>query len=215
MPAPTRLLCLDCDATLSGIEGIDELARLRGPAVLAEVAAMTQAAMDGRIPIEEVFGRRLDIIRPTAADMVTIGAMYLANIEPDARATIAQAKATGWTPVVLSAGYTQSIAPLAALLGIERIEAVTLNFTLAGEYGGFDREFPTTRSGGKPVRVEQLKREYRPERTVMVGDGVSDLETKPVVDLFVGFGRYADRPRVREGAGQFIRSFAELIPLLA
>ncbi|HVU18897.1 MAG TPA: HAD-IB family phosphatase [Candidatus Didemnitutus sp.] len=214
MLTPTRLLCLDCDATLSGIEGIDELARLRGPAVLAEVAAMTQSAMDGRIPIEEVFGRRLDIIKPSRTDVATIGAIYVANVEPEARAAIASAKAAGWTPVILSAGYTQSIVPLAAHLGIDRIEAVTLKFDAAGNYAGFDREFPTTRSGGKPVRVEQLKREFRPVRTVMVGDGVSDLETKPVVDLFVGFGRYADRPRVREGSAHFIRSFAELMPLL-
>jgi phosphoserine phosphatase len=210
----TRLLCLDCDATLSAIEGIDELARRRGPAVLAEVAAMTQAAMDGVIPVEQVFGRRLDLIRPTAADVAAIGAMYLANVEPDAKAAIAAARQAGWTPVILSAGYTQSIVPLAAYLGIDRIEAVTLHFDDSGAYRGFDRDFPTTRSGGKPVRVTELKRELNPVRTVMVGDGVSDLETKPVVDLFVGFGRYVERAKVKASAECVIHSFLELPPLL-
>ena len=41
-------------------------------------------------------------------------------------------------------------------------------------------------------------------RFVMVGDGASDLETKPVVDRFVGFGRYTPRETVREGAHDFI-----------
>ena len=34
----------------------------------------------------------------------------------------------------------------------------------------------------------------------MVGDGVSDLETRPSVDLFVGYGGYAARERVRREA---------------
>ena len=49
---------------------------------------------------------------------------------------------------------------------------------------------------------------------VMVGDGVSDLETMPVVDLFVGFGRYTARAPVRVAAGNFILSLNELLPLL-
>jgi phosphoserine phosphatase len=49
---------------------------------------------------------------------------------------------------------------------------------------------------------------------VAVGDGVSDLETRDEVDLFVGFGRYAERAKVKAGAHAFIKSLAELISLL-
>jgi phosphoserine phosphatase len=48
----------------------------------------------------------------------------------------------------------------------------------------------------------------------MVGDGVSDLEAKPEVDLFVGFGRYVVRERVKREAAVFIRSLDALVPLL-
>ncbi|MBI2515337.1 MAG: HAD-IB family phosphatase [Opitutae bacterium] len=209
-----KLICFDCDATLSGIEGVDELARLRGPAVLAEIEAMTTAAMDGRIPLEQVFGRRLEIIRPGRAETEAVGRLYIERIEPTARATVAALKAAGWTPVIVSAGYTQAIAPLAEHLGIGRIEAVRLDFDAAGNYSGYDTAHPATRRGGKPEIVAALRRELRPVRTVAVGDGVSDLETKPVVDLFVGFGRYADRAKVREGAHQFIRQLSDLVPLL-
>ena len=40
-----KLICFDCDSTLSAIEGIDELARVRGPEVFARVEAMTHDAM--------------------------------------------------------------------------------------------------------------------------------------------------------------------------
>jgi phosphoserine phosphatase len=176
---------------------------------------MTNDAMEGRIAIEEVFERRLAIIQPSRADVATVGRRYVEQMEPTAKATVGQLKAAGWTPLILSGGFRQVIAPLAAELGIERVDAVDLFFDAAGNYAGYDEGFPSTRSGGKPVCIVDLKRELAPARIVMVGDGVSDLETLPVVDLFVGFGRYVERPKVRSGAPAFIRSLAELNPLLA
>ena len=213
VPAP-KLIIFDCDSTLSAIEGIDELARVRGPEVFARVEAMTRDAMDGKIPVEEVFGRRLAIIRPRLADVVAVGRQYLATVEPTAQATVAALKATGWTPLILSGGFRQAIMPLARHLGIARVEAVDLYFDEAGEYAGYDEKFPSTRSGGKPVRIAELQHELAPARTVMVGDGMSDLETKPVVDLFVGFGRYTPRPRVKAQARVFLTSLADLPAVL-
>lgn len=211
---PPKLIIFDCDSTLSAIEGIDELARLRGPQVFAEVEAQTREAMEGRISVESVFGRRLAIIRPRRDDLAAIARRYIEEVEPTALATITQLKAHGWTPVILSGGFRPIIAPLAAHLGIGRVEAVDLHFDAAGEYTGYDEQFPTTRSGGKPACITALRRELSPARTVMVGDGVSDLEAKPVVDQFIGFGRYVERAKVKAGAHAFIHSLSELIPLL-
>lgn len=210
----TRLICFDCDSTLSAIEGIDELARLRGPECYAAVEAMTREAMDGLIPLDQIFGRRLALIRPTRMETAAIGRMYVEQIEPTARRTLAAVHAAGWTPVIVSAGYTQAIEPLAHELGIARIEAVRLEFDSAGAYTGFDEAHPATRKGGKPEILRRLKAELRPVRTMAVGDGVSDLETRDEVDLFAGFGRYARRAAVEAGAHVFIHSLDELVPLL-
>jgi phosphoserine phosphatase len=212
---PTKLICFDCDSTLSAIEGIDELARGRGPELFAKVEEQTREAMDGKIPVEAIFGRRLQLIRPRQADVATIGRQYIEQIEPTALATVNQLKAAGWTPLIMSGGFRPIIVPLAAYLGIARIEAVDLYFDAAGNYTGYDEKYPTTRSGGKPELMRALKAELHPARLVMVGDGVSDLETKPEVDLFVGFGRYVERPKVKAGAAAFVHSLAELIPLLS
>lgn len=212
--ASTKLIIFDCDSTLSAIEGVDELARLRGPEVFAASEAMTHDAMEGKIAVEEVFGRRLNIIRPGRADVAVIGRLYVDRIEPTALTTIGELKAAGWTPVILSGGFRQVIEPLAAILGIDRIEAVDLYFDGNGDYKGYDEQFPTTRSGGKPLAVAGLKREYAPARTVMIGDGASDLETKGTVDLFVGFGRYTERPKVKAGAHAYLYSLSGLTALL-
>lgn len=207
---PPKLICFDCDSTLSAIEGIDELARVRGPAIFAQVEAMTNDAMNGKLRVEEVFGRRLEIIQPRREDALAVGRRYIETIEPTAQATVAALKDRGWTVVIVSGGFRPAIRPLADLLGIARVEAVDLHFGAAGQYLGYDESFPTTRSGGKPEVMTRLKDELRPARLVMVGDGVSDLETKAGVDLFVGFGRYVEREKVRAGAEVFIRSLDEL-----
>lgn len=212
--APLKLIAFDCDSTLSAIEGIDELGRSRGPTVFAEVEAMTHAAMNGQLAVEAVFGRRLEIIRPRREDAEAVGKQYVETVEPTARATIVELKARGWTPLIISGGFRPLMIPLAAYLGIGRVEAVDLFFNEDGSYRGYDVAYPTTRSGGKPKVIAALKRELAPAQFVMVGDGVSDLETKPVVDRFVGFGRYTPREKVRAAANDYIYSLDGLLSLL-
>ncbi len=210
----TKLICFDCDSTLSAIEGVDELARLRGPECFAQIEQMTRDAMDGRIALDEVFGRRLQLIRPTRAEAALVAQQYIEHVEPTAQRTIVALKLAGWTPVIVSAGHIQVIEPLAEFLGIGRIEAVRLEFDEAGNYAGYEQTHPATRRGGKPVIVRALQAELRPVRTVLVGDGVSDLETRDGVDLFVGFGRYVRRERVEAEAHHFISALSGLKPLL-
>ncbi len=214
MSTPLKLIIFDCDSTLSAIEGIDELGRLRGSDVFARVEAMTNDAMNGKLAVEAVFGERLRIIQPRAVDVAAVGRHYIETVEPTAIATLATLRAAGWTPLILSGGFRNAIRPLADHLGIARVEAVDLFFDAAGNYAGFDERYPTTRSGGKPELIRALKAELRPARVVMVGDGVSDLETQPEVDLFVGFGRYVAREKVRAGAARFVHSLAEIPALV-
>lgn len=208
------LIVFDCDSTLSAIEGIDELGALRGDAIKAQVAALTDQAMEGTIAIDEVFGRRMELIQPTRGESVSIGQAYIEQVEPTAKAVIRQLGANGWRIVILSGGFAPIIEPLAEYLGIDRVEAVPLSFGEDGSYADFGRDYPTTRNGGKAEIVGALKAEFQPARVVMVGDGVSDLEAKPVVDLFVGFGRYAVREKVKREADAFICSLDQLPPLL-
>ena len=210
-----KLLIFDCDSTLSAIEGIDELARVRGAEVFRQVEEMTNRAMEGKISVEAVFGRRLEIIQPEARHVAEVGRRYIETVEPDALAVIASARAAGWTPLILSGGFRNAIRPLADFLRIERVEAVDLFFDAGGRYQGFDEAYATTRSGGKPQVIARLRTELDPAKIVMVGDGASDLETKPAVDLFIGFGRYTVRDKVKAGAGCFVYSLEAIPPLLA
>jgi phosphoserine phosphatase len=205
-----KLIVFDCDSTLSAIEGIDELARVNGPDTFQEIEALTNAAMNGEVPIDDIFAQRLDIIKPSLDTCKKVGQLYIEHIEPTALATLGQLRSDGWEIVIVSGGFTQVIEPLAALLGVKRIEAVPLKFCEDGSYAGYDTSAPPTRNGGKPQIIEQLKAELSPEHIVMVGDGISDLEAKSVADVFIGFGRYAAREKVRSESDHFVFSLDEI-----
>ena len=202
-----KLLFLDCDSTLSTIEGIDELARLADPATFAEVEALTNAAMDGKVPLSEVFKRRMEIIGPDATMAKRVEELYVENMLPGVEKAITQAKAAGWMPVILSGGFAPLIAPLAAHLGIKHIEAVPLFFGEAGEYAGYGEDYPTTRNLGKNEIIREWKEALLPERVVMIGDGISDLETKVDVNKMIGFGGVVEREKVKKDCDFWLESF--------
>ncbi|MCW1913966.1 HAD-IB family phosphatase [Luteolibacter sp. GHJ8] len=205
-----KLAFFDCDSTLSTIEGIDELGRARGPEVFKLVEHLTHQAMNGEVPIGEVFGRRMEIIRPDQATADAVARLYVDTIVPGAAEMIARLKAEGWTPVILSGGFEPLIRPLARVLGVDHVEAVPLHFSPGGDYAGYGADYPTTRNGGKPEIIREWKQAMLPEAVIMMGDGISDLEAKNEVDLFIGFGGVVSRPAVEKGADAWITRLSEI-----
>jgi HAD superfamily phosphoserine phosphatase-like hydrolase len=199
-----KLFFIDCDSTLSTIEGIDELARAKGDNIFTRVVDLTHAAMNGDVPITEVFPRRMELIRPDRALCEEIGALYVQTIVPGAEDLILDLKAAGWFPIILSGGFEPIIRPLADHLGISHVEAVPLYFHEDGSYQGYGEDYPTTRNLGKNEVIREWRQAVLPERILMMGDGVSDLETKPDVDAFIGFGGVVSRPRVKSGCDWWV-----------
>ncbi|HEX9984707.1 MAG TPA: HAD-IB family phosphatase [Thermoanaerobaculia bacterium] len=205
-----RFVFFDVDSTLVTIEGIDELANGN-----PEIAALTNAAMNGELPLDRVYAKRLELIRPTRGQIEALGRRYVETLVEGAEETIARLKEAGAHIQIVSAGITQAIEPLAARLGIAATHAVALQFDEAGNYVDFDRRSLLTKPGGKELVVRALLARSK-GHSAFIGDGVSDLETKGVVDLFIGFGGVQSRPRVKENADVFVeeRTLAAVLPYL-
>ncbi|MEO0452862.1 MAG: HAD-IB family phosphatase [Verrucomicrobiota bacterium] len=209
-----RLIIFDCDSTLSSIEGVDELARSKGEEVFAQVVDLTRQAMEGEISLESVFAKRMDLIQPSKAELTAIGELYLKTMANGVNEVVSDLINKGWQLAVISGGLYPPVAHFAEQLGIKEVCAVPVHLDPDGHYLGFDQDYPSARSGGKPEIVRQLQLKYQSKKTVMVGDGVSDLETKPEVDLFVGYGEFEVREKVKAEADAFIYSFRELPSVL-
>jgi phosphoserine phosphatase len=212
MPPPRRhgSVIFDCDSTLSALEGIEELARAHRD----EVARLTEAAMRGEIALEDVYGRRLELVRPTRAQVHALGERYVQTLVSDARETIAALLGEGIEVRIMSGGIRQAVLTLAIALGLtERsVAAVDVYFNANGEYAGFDHTSSLARSGGKRVVLERWLPEL-PRPVMLVGDGATDLEARPPADTFVAFAGVVERLAVIEAADEVVRT-PSLAPIL-
>lgn len=229
---PYDLIFFDCDSTLSAIEGIDELARFKGKEW--RVSVLTQKAMDGELDLSEVYGKRLQAIRPTRGQLKAIEERYWETIVPDAEAVLAALRFLGKGVFIISGGLAEPVRGFGKRLGVppEQIRAVELEYNeLSGEWWRYHEpgarhsqafldydDSPLTVSSGKPQIVrEMIAQSGRSGRTLMIGDGASDLATRGVVDLFVGFGGVVARQKVRDEADVFVHvnTLAPILPLAA
>mgnify|MGYP001818465224 CR=1 FL=1 len=226
------LVFFDCDSTLTRVEGIDELARLKD--VFDEVQRLTASAMDGEVHLASVYDQRLELLRPTRAEIRAVERLYHANQVPDTPELIAALQFLGRQVFIVSGGLALAVIPFGESLGVprENIRAVTVAFDrLAGRWWDYrldrkgfnpDERYlnhdagPLTETCGKADIVRQL-RKGRSGRALLVGDGVSDLMAQPAVDLLVGFGGVVRRDRVVAEADVFIdcASLAPVLPLSA
>jgi len=203
-------IVFDCDSTLSEIEGIDFLAKKRGKE--KEVKVLTQQAMDGKIRFEDVFKKRLDLIQPKREDLDWLAGEYIRHCVSDAKEVIEQLKSLGKNVFVVTGGYKIAVVKFCDYLGISRkhIFAVEMEFNKEGEYIRYNEKNVLTRSGGK---IEVLKKIRETGPTLFIGDAVTDLEAKPVVDLFIGFGGVVKREMVQKNADIYINK-KSLMPVI-
>lgn len=206
------VICFDCDSTLSRVEGIDELARRQGS--FEQVAAMTDAAMNGEMALEAVYGDRLGVIKPDQAAIDWLADLYIAEMVEGAAETVKALRDNGKLIHIISGGLRQAILPLAALLEIpeEHVHAVDVIFDEQGRYVDFARHSPLAVSGGKARICRRLRMHHA--SLAMVGDGKTDLEAKLAGAYMIGFGGVVARPLVREQADLFLadRSLTAILP---
>jgi phosphoserine phosphatase len=196
------------------------LARFKGKEW--RVGVLTEKAMNGELDLSEVYGKRLQAIRPTRGELKAVEARYWETLVPDAEAVIAALRFLGKQVFIVSGGLAEAVRGFGKRLGVpaENIRAVELEYNeLSGEWWRYDQpatqnrqtyldydEGPLTVSSGKPAIIQALA-EGKHGRRLMIGDGASDLAARPMVDLFVGFGGVVAREKVK------VNSLAAVLPL--
>ena len=211
MSPPFASVIFDCDSTLSAIEGIEALASEHR----AEVERLTEAAMQGEVALEDVYGRRLELIRPSRSAVEALGQQYIEALVPGARETVAGLLDARVDVRVVSGGLRPPVVAVARALGLEEhaVSAVDIWFDDRGAYAGFDAGSPLTRSEGKAEIVRSWGATL-PRPAMLVGDGATDLAAAREVEMFVAFTGVVDRPAVSRAADAVVRE-PSLLPVLA
>jgi phosphoserine phosphatase len=208
------IVCFDCDSTLSKIEGIDELGRQSG--LYDELVALTNAAMNGELALEDVYGKRLSLIEPDKVQMDSLAELYIEEIVDGVEEVFSTLLAQGKQVHIISGGIRQAILPLAEKLGLSanHVHAVDVLFNADGSYKDFDRQSPLAKTGGKAVVCKEIQ--TGSASMTMIGDGKTDLEAKQAGAKVIGFGGVMKRDVVVEQADIFVSdtSLTAVLPYL-
>ncbi|GFO71973.1 phosphoserine phosphatase [Bathymodiolus japonicus methanotrophic gill symbiont] len=196
------IICFDCDSTLSEIEGIDVLAERAGCG--AEMAALTNAAMNGEVPLESVYAQRLSLIKPDRQAIKWVADLYIEEIVQGVEQVFQQLHDEGRQVHIISGGLKQAILPLAEKLNVvpENVHAVEVLFASNGDYLDFNQQSPLARNGGKADICTQLNPANL--KMAIVGDGNTDMEAKKAGAFCIGFGGVVAREIVRKQADVFV-----------
>lgn len=208
------IVCFDCDSTLSKIEGIDELGRQSG--LYDELVALTNAAMNGELALENVYGKRLSLIEPDKVQMDSLAELYITEMVDGVEEVFSTLLAQGKQVHIISGGIRQAILPLAEKLGLSanNVHAVDVLFNADGSYKDFDRQSPLAKTGGKAVVCKEIQ--TGSASMTMIGDGKTDLEAKQAGAKVIGFGGVMKRDVVVEQADIFVseKSLTAVLPYL-
>lgn len=204
----------DADSTLAAIEGIDWLGALRGADVGQEIQRLTDRAMSGELPLQDVYAARLDVIKPTVAEIERLAAAYIATIEPGALELIAELRRADVRVVIVSGGLRAALLPMAAHLGVAAnlVFAVDVVHDSAGNYVSLAPDQLLSRQDGKPLVVRSLK--LQGITSAMIGDGSTDAAVAGVTNIFIAYTRVARRLPVVALANAEARDFTHLRSLL-
>ena len=198
VPADGRrksLLLADMDSTIIGQECIDELGAFTG---LGErIADITARAMRGELDFSEALRERVGLMKGVDAGAIDDVLAQRITINPGARTLVATMKAHGAHCALVSGGFTDFTARIAAETGFDENRGNSLvieNGMLSGTV-----EEPIL---GRAAKVEALHelcaaRDLAPEDAVAVGDGANDLDM--LAEAGLGVAIHA-KPIVAEAA---------------
>ncbi|MND92811.1 D-3-phosphoglycerate dehydrogenase [compost metagenome] len=208
----------DFDSTLVRIETLEALADIAlsdapdAAAKKAEIAALTDQAMSGEVDFGTALRRRLALLGLNRGHVEALADRVLDEASASIRRNVDFFERHAERVYILSGGFREVIAPLAARLGIaaEHVLCNDLIYDAEGRVTGVDDANPLSRDNGKPEVIKALN---LTGPVVMVGDGWTDAEVKlaGAADRFYAFTEVVSRPKVIEVADATAASLDEVL----
>ncbi|WP_285821118.1 phosphoserine phosphatase SerB [Cellulosimicrobium sp. Marseille-Q4280] len=191
---PARLLVMDVDSTLIEQEVIELLADHAG--TREQVAAVTERAMRGEIDFAASLRERVATLEGVPVEAFA-DVRGRATLTPGAAELVAEARRRGWEVGLVSGGFEEIVAHLAAELGITLFRANRLEVA-DGRLTGRTVGPVIDRAAKAATLLDLAARTGVPVAdTIAVGDGANDLDMIAAAGVGIAF---AAKPVVREQA---------------
>lgn len=190
----THLVVMDVDSTLIQDEVIELLAGHAG--CEDEVRTVTESAMRGELDFEESLRARVALLAGLPASVLD-EVRESVRLTPGARTLCRTLKRLGYRIALVSGGFGEVIAPLAAELGVDYMVANELEVqdgVLTGQVSG-----PVVDRAGKAEALRRFAEHsgIPLEQTVAIGDGANDVDMISLAGLGIAFNA---KPALRAAA---------------
>jgi len=187
-----KLLAIDMDSTLIGIECIDELADLAG--VKTEVSAITAAAMRGEVDYAESLRLRVGLLRGLDAEALARVYDTRLRLSPGAETMLAAMQGAGIRTLLVSGGFSFFTERLKTRLGLDYSIANVIEIEhdrLTGRVAG-----TIVDAQAKAAKLRAVAKELGIARPgiMAIGDGANDLAMMAEAGMSIA---YRAKPLVR------------------
>ena len=193
-----QLVVFDMDSTLINAEVIDELAIEAG--VGDQVAAITEAAMQGELDFKQSFSQRLALLEGLSADVLQKVAARL-QLNEGAEHLITTLKQLGYKTAIVSGGFTYFGEYLQSILGVDYVYANELDIENGLVTGKVVGDVIDGQRKADLLRELAQREELVLEQVIAVGDGANDLPMLNIAGLGIA---YQAKPLVKASAKQSI-----------
>ncbi len=211
-------LILDFDSTIVSVESLDELAaialdgRADGPAVLAQIRAITDAGMAGTMPIDESLSQRLALMRFNRSMVGVLAERLHDRVSPSVQEHSAALAAHADRVWVVTSGFHEWVDPVVARLGLrtDHIRANAIEWSTEGWCLGIHPSSALASPRSKPRVVRALGLSGP---VIAVGDGITDHEIRAdgAASQFIAYTEWVTREAVVARADGVARDFHEVM----
>ena len=193
-----QLVVFDIDSTLIDAEVIDELAIEAG--VGDQVAAITEAAMQGELDFKQSFSQRLALLEGLSADVLQTVAQRL-KLNEGAEHLIKTLRQLGYKTAIVSGGFTYFGNYLQSILGVDYVYANELDIENGLVTGKVVGDVIDGKRKADLLRELAQREGLVLEQVIAVGDGANDLPMLNIAGLGIA---YQAKPLVKASAKQSI-----------
>ena len=193
-----QLVVFDMDSTLIDAEVIDELAIEAG--VGDQVAAITEAAMQGELDFKQSFSQRLALLQGLSADVLQTVAERLV-LNEGAEHLLKTLKQLGYKTAIVSGGFTYFGQYLLSILGVDYVYANELNIEDGLVTGKVVGDVIDGQRKADLLRELAQREGLVLDQVIAVGDGANDLPMLNIAGLGIA---YQAKPLVKASAKQSI-----------